>query len=91
MMKLEKIIGLKVVAIRGHRPERKNSRRGIEPEYILFDDGETYICLVEQDPYDYHDCSFRAREIEIYSSARRWEQIIHDREFYPESTKDICF
>ena len=32
----------------------------------MFDDGETYIELEEQDYYSYHDCSSSARHINIF-------------------------
>ena len=61
-MRLKKIIGKKVVAIKTCcLDERK--KRGFEPDYILFDDKKTLLKFEEQDPYDYHDCSFSARHI----------------------------
>lgn len=41
-MDLSKIIGLKVVAIKGYEPDRRKTKR-IEAQYILFSDKKTYI------------------------------------------------
>jgi hypothetical protein len=73
MFELGKIIGKNVVSIRGWK-ERKN-QKNIVAEYILFDDGETYIVLSEQDYYCYHDCSISARHIEIRKNKEHWKQI----------------
>lgn len=44
----------------------------VEAYAILFDDKETYIMLEEQD-YNYHDCSKSARNIEVYKSKEAWK------------------
>ena len=75
MNDFEKILGLKVVALKGvvneYDKRKKNPR--IEVRYILFDDGETYIILEEQDYYSYHDCSASARHIQIWKDKLQWE------------------
>lgn len=68
------IIGKKVKCIRGHK-ERKN-QKDIVPKYILFDDGETYIDLQEQDPHTFHDCSMIAREIIVYQNKKMWDWVM---------------
>jgi hypothetical protein len=64
------LIGKKIVAIKGNIKEedrrKKPENRRIEIGYILFDDGETYVELREQDYYSFHDCSLSARDIEVY-------------------------
>ena len=62
MFNLGKIIGLSVVAIKG---EYNAKGKNIEPKYILFSDGKTYLELEEQDYYSYHDCSSSARLIRV--------------------------
>lgn len=79
-MKLSTIIGLKVVAIKGHRSEYVKSE--IEPEYILFDDGETFIQVEEQDNYSYHDCNPYAREITVLQNKDRYNTILNYYEDY---------
>ncbi len=90
-MELKKIIGKKVVAIKGYN-SRQNDRRvkypKIKPDYILFDDGETYIELEEQDYFSYHDCSITARQIIVWKDKERWNNIMTNP-FYGDSTENI--
>lgn len=81
MMQLGKIIGKKVVTIRGEVQEKY-----VEPKYILFDDGKTYIELEEQDYYSYHDCSSMARILNIREDAEMWNMI---HEHFPVANMDI--
>lgn len=87
-MELNKIIGLKVVAIRGVT-NKKVSKNTIEPHYILFSDKKTYILLEEQDYYSYHDCSCCARIIEVHSDKENWKNIFKDIISFPEANVDI--
>lgn len=90
MFNLGKIIGLSVVAIKG---EYNAKGKNIEPKYILFSDGKTYLELEEQDYYSYHDCSSSARLIRVWdakseyfsSNPDRWEQLMS----YKDATEDI--
>ena len=83
MFDLAKIIGLKVLAIKGkYNAKGKN----IGPKYILFDDGKTYIELDEQDYYTYHDCSSSARHITATTATPEYWEILLT---YPNSTTDI--
>ena len=77
---INKIIGLKVVAIKGYKG------RSVEPVFILFSDKQTYIKLVEQDVYTYHDCANWARIIEITQDEEFWNRLYKE---YPDSTIDI--
>ena len=81
-MNLSKIIGLKVVAIKG----QKDDYNRVEPKYILFDDKETYIELEEQDKWDYHDCSPCAREIEVYQNREKYSIIVYK---YADANDDL--
>ena len=87
-MEIDKIIGLKVVAIKGIRTDRRKKKH-FSPEYILFDDGETYIELEDQDYYTYHDCSPNARHINLYTNKEHWEQMMNDNDLYPNADRDI--
>ena len=85
------IIGKKVVAIRGYN-HKWNDRRvkypKVEPEFILFDDKETFIQLEEQDYYSYHDCSSAARHIYVKKDKDRWHRIMNDL-VYADATEEI--
>ncbi len=74
MPKKISIIGLKVVAIRGSK-KRKNAAH-VDPEYIVFGDGKTFISLTDQDYYDFHDCSSSAKEISIDRDGKWWSRIM---------------
>lgn len=88
MFELGKILGKKVIAIKGFKERKK--QRHIEPTYILFDDGETYIELEEQDYYSYHDYSVSARCIRTYKDKEVWKKLIaHDTEHIDDANLDI--
>jgi len=89
MFTLGAIVGKKVMSVKGIRTDRRRSLKRIRPEYILFDDGETFIELEEQDYYSFHDCSTSARHLIIHCNKNRWSSIINDDEFYPPATLDI--
>lgn len=84
-MELNKILNLKVVAIKGFELDRRITKR-IEPRYILFDDGKTYIELEEQDYHTYHDCSTCARVLNTVSNEDTWKMILDG---YPDANIDI--
>jgi hypothetical protein len=83
-MKLVDIVGKKVVGVKGYPPQKK-SEKLIDPAFILFDDGETYLNLEEQDYYSYHDCSSSARIINLYKDKERWERFMT----FPDSNTSI--
>jgi len=87
-MELNKIIGLKVVAIKGIRTDRRKKRH-FSPEYVLFDDKMTYIELQDQDYYIYHDCSGSAKHIQIYNDKEHWHLMMNDHDLYPDADIDI--
>lgn len=74
------IIGLKISAIKGNTPENKKLKK-VDVCYVLFDDGETYLELEEQDYYTYHDCSSVARLLNIYKDKEMWNAL----NMYPDS------
>lgn len=82
---IQAILGLTVYSMRGMKT-RKNAKSA-PINYILFDDGETFIELEEQDDYTYHDCSSYAREIHVHKDKERWEYINGDE--YMDSTEDL--
>jgi len=88
-MKLFEIVGLKVAAVKGWNPDKSRKRKGFEPQYILFDDGETYIELEEQDYYSFHDCSSLAREITVLQDKKTWRRIMDDDKYYPHADCEI--
>ena len=79
LLNIKDLIGKKIVAIKGYKG-RKN-KKDIDPEYILFDDGETYIELAKQDYHDHHDCDLSARRIIIYKSKKSWNVLNDDKSF----------
>ena len=83
--RIQDLIGLKVHSIRGTKP-RKNAKT-IKPEVILFNDGETYILLEDQDYYTYHDCSYSAKEIQILQHKALWESFLGP--IYADATEDL--
>lgn len=90
-MNIKTIVGKKVVAIKGNYLKYNDKRvkhPKIEPSYILFDDGETYIELEEQDYYSYHDCSSSARHIIVWQNKERWDNIMTNP-FFGDATEDI--
>jgi hypothetical protein len=89
MYKLGNIVGRKVIAIRALRLD-KRKKVGLQPRYILFDDKETIIELTEQDYYSYHDCSYHAREINVYQDKERWKEIFGNMTGqYPAANFDV--
>ena len=97
MLNTEKIIGKKIIAIKGYDPnyysphayegslekeERlKKIGTNIDPVFILFDDEETFMELDYQDEYVYHDCDNSARTISIYQNKERWNKIMINEEY----------
>lgn len=79
-MNILDIIGLKVVAIKGYPNSNKRIKK-VNADYLLFDDGKTFLEFEEQDYYTYHDCSSLARHINIYQDVSRWAQIA----LYPDA------
>ena len=80
MYNFQKIIGLKVLAIKSYSTKDKK-----EPNIILFNDGKTFIKLDEQNYYDYHDCASYARVIEIMQDKGYWENYNK----YDDANQDI--
>jgi hypothetical protein len=77
----------RIVAIKGYRPDRRKSLKDIDAVYFLMSDGETVICLEEQDYYSYHDCSTSARHIESRKDKRFWDNVMANEDGrYPDAT-----
>jgi len=73
LFEMEKIRGLKVVALKGIPYSLKV--KNVEPAYILFSDKRTYIKLEEQDYYTNHDCDSSARLISVVQDESFWKII----------------
>ena len=87
LFEMEKIRGLKVVALKGADPAFIDKRlKSIEVVYILFSDKKTYIELEEQDEYLYHDCSPNARVITVCNDAENWKKIFFE---YDDANEDV--
>ncbi len=79
------LFGKKVVAFRGI----KELQKATVLSFILFDGGETFLELREQDPYDYHDCSSEARILTTIKDAKQWKKMM-DKDGY-EEVEDFNF
>jgi hypothetical protein len=78
IVNFSEILGKKVVAFRGCKRNPLSSPQSML-EYILFDDGETFMRLSVQDKCDYHDASASAREIVVGKGAEAWQDLMHYR------------
>ena len=84
--RIEKIRGLKVVALKGADPFfRDKGLKNIEVKYILFSDKKTFIEFEEQDYYSYSDCSPYAKYITVCSDVEAWKKIFE----YDDANEDI--
>ena len=84
--RIEKIRGLKVVALKGADPFFIDKRfKNIEVKYILFSDKKTFIEFEEQDYYSYSDCSPYAKYITVCSDVEAWKKIFK----YDDANEDI--
>lgn len=61
-------------------PKKKSWMSGMA-DIILFDDGQTYISLEEQDYYTYHDCATSARHIVVRQDRLLWE--MYNKDYIP--------
>ena len=87
MMEFEKLIGLKVSALKHFRRD-KRKKRSLRVEYIMFDDGQTYIELQDQDCYTYHDYATSAKHISIMQDPDHWKRMMEDNDSYPDANDD---
>ncbi len=79
------LIGKSVIAVRGFCTDRRV--KSFDPQYIMFDDGETFIEFEDQDCYSYHDCDISAKLIRVCHDKDRWERIMNDLTTFPDATK----
>lgn len=84
-------MGKAVVAIKGYRSDLRMSAKSIYPEFILFEDGKTFIEFEDQDYYSYHDCDTWAKRIEVVVDKERWEKIMYDDKHYPYTDRELSF
>lgn len=84
------LIGKNIVAVRGMRSTDKRKKK-VPLEYLLLDDGLTFLQFDEQDPYSYHDCSPSARNISVRKDEQLWEEIRHNESIYADSTEDFYY
>ncbi len=87
------IIGLKVVAIKGHKyvvPVRDEPKRlddNVKPVFIFFDDEETFIELKEQNYSTFSDCSSSARTLHVYKDKEDYKELINSEDLTDVNTK----
>ena len=85
----DKLLGKKLVALRGvPRKPAYHNKIVTELGYILFEDG-WIMELDKQDPYDYHDCSSSARDINIYQSQELWQRMFDKDGFQEPDSFDL--
>jgi len=89
-MKLFDLIGLKVVAVKGETKRMNTNPKNIDPEYIFFDDGETFIHIEDQDYHEYHDCDASAKNIQIVKSKELYD-INMDYEFNKDAKGSLNY
>jgi len=89
-MELKKIIGLNIVAIKGIRTDRRK-KKGFSPQFILFDDEQTFIELEDQDYYTYHDCDSSAKTITLRQEEVMWKRINEETDWFPDADTDIRY
>lgn len=66
------------------RPTKERKYMARNAEIILFDDGQTYLTLEEQDYYSYHDCAPSARHLEVRQDKEQWEWYL--KEYIPATS-----
>lgn len=86
------LVGMKVAALRGFTQKKHTWGEAMHCPlaYILFDDGETFIELDEQSPYDYHDCCSSARNLELRVDAKRWQEMFNKEGSWNEPDNLAC-
>ena len=85
------LIGKTIVAVKGFCTDRRR-KKGLHPRYIMFDDGETYIELEDQDYYSYHDCDGTAKNITVHHNKRRWKFMVENENgYYPDANKNYVW
>ena len=84
MFTFGKLIELSVIAIKGIQADKRVKR--IEPSFILFSDGKTYIDLEEIDVYSYSEFPNSARYINVKEAHPDYWTILLT---YPDATADI--
>lgn len=87
MNNIQDIIGKKVIALRGTKLDHRGTE--VPVQYIMFDDGESYLELQEQDYYTYHDCDTMARQIYLQKDKKLWKLIMSDKP--DENGNYYCF
>lgn len=87
-MELEKLIGLKVLALKGLRTDGRKKKNFVT-RFILFDDEKTFIELDDQDYFTYHDCATSAKHINVIQNKQRWKQMMENKNVYPDADLDI--
>lgn len=87
MSELQKIVGLKIKAVRGGKT-RKNQKKYITAEFICFSDKKTILRLEDQDGYTYHDHSGSAKELRVEENAELWIRIMTHNDDYGNATQD---
>jgi len=84
-MKLFDLIGLKILRVCALKCNKR--QKEFLPGYIVFDDGETYIELEDQDR-EYHDCNPSAKTLRIYKNKYVWGQL-QDKTVFPDAEMEI--
>ena len=72
------LIGKKILCFRGYKT-KEYGKDTVALSHILFDDGETFIHLQDQDRYDYHDCCSSARMLSLRKDTKEWQQLYEQK------------
>lgn len=88
-MDWNRLLGLKVKALRGY-PSERFGKPYVPLSVVLFDDGETFMEFKEQDYYDNHDCSHSARHVDLYKDAELWRKMFDKQDGFDVATDTDC-
>lgn len=75
-MEKNKLIGLTIVAVKGYKNKDGRVKEPVDPSWIFFNDGKTFIKLEEQEYHDYHDSNPRARVIDLRENEEDYKLFI---------------
>lgn len=82
------VVGRRVAALRGYEPDLAAGHTRVRLEFVLFDDGATFLELDRQDRYSYHDYDPRARVVGLVSDPARWQAMMGCTGEYRATTAD---
>ena len=83
-LEIKLLLGNNIHRIIGYVSDKR--LKDVEANYILFNDGESYIVIGDQDSYTYHDCDSEARTIIALNNKETWESLNNSESFKDATT-----